>query len=447
MIKTILGQVKEFKKDSLITPACMILEVIMEMLIPLLMAAIIDNGVEKGDMNYIYKTGAVMMILAVLGLMAGMLGAKYGASAATGLARNLRFAMFDNIQSFSFANIDKFSTAGLVTRLTTDITNVQNAYQMILRMCVRAPISMITAMAMAFFINAKLASIYLIAVIVLGFCLFLIMGKAMRYFKQIFPKYDDMNASVQENVSAIRVVKAYVREDYENEKFTRASGNIYQMFTKAEKILTWNAPLMQIAVYGCILAISWLGAKMIVSNQLTTGQLMSLMAYCMNILMSLMMLSMIFVMVTMSAASAERIAEVINEKSTLSNPKHPVKEVPDGRITFEHVDFSYSKPLSETGNGEGGELVLRDINLEIHAGETIGIIGGTGSAKSSLVNLISRLYDVTAGSVSVGGIDVKKYDMEELRNQVSVVLQKNVLFSGTILENLRWGDKNATKED
>ena len=447
MIKTILGQVKEFKKDSLITPACMILEVIMEMLIPLLMAAIIDNGVEKGDMNYIYKTGAVMMILAVLGLMAGMLGAKYGASAATGLARNLRFAMFDNIQSFSFANIDKFSTAGLVTRLTTDITNVQNAYQMILRMCVRAPISMITAMAMAFFINAKLASIYLIAVIVLGFCLFLIMGKAMRYFKQIFHKYDDMNASVQENVSAIRVVKAYVREDYENEKFTRASGNIYQMFTKAEKILTWNAPLMQIAVYGCILAISWLGAKMIVSNQLTTGQLMSLMTYCMNILMSLMMLSMIFVMVTMSAASAERIAEVINEKSTLSNPKHPVKEVPDGRITFEHVDFSYSKPLSETGNGEGGELVLRDINLEIHAGETIGIIGGTGSAKSSLVNLISRLYDVTAGSVSVGGIDVKKYDMEELRNQVSVVLQKNVLFSGTILENLRWGDKNATKED
>ena len=447
MIKTILGQVKEFKKDSLITPACMILEVIMEMLIPLLMAAIIDNGVEKGDMNYIYKTGAVMMILAVLGLMAGMLGAKYGASAATGLARNLRFAMFDNIQSFSFANIDKFSTAGLVTRLTTDITNVQNAYQMILRMCVRAPISMITAMAMAFFINAKLASIYLIAVIVLGFCLFLIMGKAMRYFKQIFPKYDDMNASVQENVSAIRVVKAYVREDYENEKFTRASGNIYQMFTKAEKILTWNAPLMQIAVYGCILAISWLGAKMIVSNQLTTGQLMSLMTYCMNILMSLMMLSMIFVMVTMSAASAERIAEVINEKSTLSNPKHPVKEVPDGRITFEHVDFSYSKPLSETGNGEGGELVLRDINLEIHAGETIGIIGGTGSAKSSLVNLISRLYDVTAGSVSVGGIDVKKYDIEELRNQVSVVLQKNVLFSGTLLENLRWGDKNATKED
>ena len=439
MVKTILGQVKEFKKDSLVTPACMVLEVIMEMLIPLLMAAIIDNGVEKGDMAYIYKTGAVMMALALFGLLAGMLGAKYGASAATGLAKNLRAAMFNNIQSFSFANIDKFSTAGLVTRLTTDVTNIQNAYQMILRMCVRAPISMVTAMAMAFFINAKLASIYLIAVICLGFCLFLIMGKAMKYFKQIFPKYDDLNASVQENVSAIRVVKAYVREDYENDKFTKASGNIFQMFTKAENILTWNAPLMQVAVYGCILAISWLGAKMVVTDALTTGQLMSLMTYCMNILMSLMMLSMIFVMVTMSMASAERIAEVINETSSLSNPAQPVTEVADGSIVFEHVDFAY--------RAESEEPVLKDINLEIHAGETIGIIGGTGSAKSSLVNLISRLYDVTAGTVSVGGVDVRKYDMEALRNQVSVVLQKNVLFSGTILDNLRWGDKNATKED
>ena len=431
MVKTILGQVKEFKKDSLVTPACMVLEVIMEMLIPLLMAAIIDNGVEKGDMAYIYKTGAVMMALALFGLLAGMLGAKYGASAATGLAKNLRAAMFNNIQSFSFANIDKFSTAGLVTRLTTDVTNIQNAYQMILRMCVRAPISMVTAMAMAFFINAKLASIYLIAVICLGFCLFLIMGKAMKYFKQIFPKYDDLNASVQENVSAIRVVKAYVREDYENDKFTKASGNIFQMFTKAENILTWNAPLMQVAVYGCILAISWLGAKMVVTDALTTGQLMSLMTYCMNILMSLMMLSMIFVMVTMSMASAERIAEVINETSSLSNPAQPVTEVADGSIVFEHVDFAY--------RAESEEPVLKDINLEIHAGETIGIIGGTGSAKSSLVNLISRLYDVTAGTVSVGGVDVRKYDMEVLRNQVSVVLQKNVLFSGTILDNLRWG--------
>ena len=439
MVKTILGQVKEFKKDSLITPVCMILEVIMEMVIPLLMAAVIDNGVEKGDMGYIYKTGAVMMLLALLGLIAGIMGAKYAASASTGLAKNLRIAMFDNIQSFSFANIDKFSTAGLVTRLTTDVTNIQNAYQMILRMCVRAPISMITAMIMAFLINGKLASVYLAAVIILGVCLFLIMRKATTYFKEIFPRYDDLNASVQENVSAIRVVKAYVREDYENDKFMKASKNIYDMFTKAKNILTWTAPLMQVAVYGCILAISWLGAKMIITDALTTGQLMSLMTYCMNILMSLMMLSMIFVMVTMSMASAERIAEVLNETSSLSNPQHPVTEVPDGRIVFDHVDFAYSK--------DSEEMVLKDINLEIHAGETIGIIGGTGSAKSSLVNLISRLYDVTSGSVSVGGINVKEYDMEELRNQVSVVLQKNVLFSGTILENLRWGDKNATREE
>ena len=439
MVKTILSQVKEFKKDSLLTPVFMILEVIMEMVIPLLMAAIIDNGVEKGNLPYIYKTGAIMMVMAVFGLAAGMLGAKYAASASTGLARNLRETMFDNIQGFSFANIDKFSTAGLVTRLTTDVTNIQNAYQMILRMCVRAPFSMVTAMVMAFWINAKLASVYLIAVVLLGACLFFIMGKATRYFKQIFPKYDELNASVQENVSAIRVVKAYVREDYENERFTKASGNIYRMFSKAENILTWNAPLMQVTVYGCILAISWLGAKMIIMDALTTGQLMSLMAYCMNILMSLMMLSMIFVMVTMSTASAERIAEVIKEESTLSNPPHPIQEVPDGSIVFDHVDFAYRE------NSE--EPVLKDICLDIHAGETVGIIGGTGSAKSSLVSLISRLYDVTAGSVSVGGINVKEYDMEQLRNQVSVVLQKNVLFSGTILENLRWGDKNATREE
>ena len=411
----------------------------MEMLIPLLMAAIIDDGVTKGDMGFIYRTGGIMLGVAVLGLIAGMLGAKYAASASAGLARNLRGSMFENIQSFSFANIDKFSTAGLVTRLTTDVTNIQNAYQMILRMCVRAPFSMVTAMIMAFLINGKLASIYLIAVLALGGCLFLIMNKATRYFKEIFPKYDELNASVQENVSAIRVVKAYVREDYENQRFTRASESICRMFSKAENILTWNAPLMQITVYGCILAISWLGAKMIVSDELTTGHLMSLLAYCMNILMSLMLLSMIFVMVTMSTASAERIAEVLNEKSTLSNPSHPVSEVLDGRIVFEHVDFSYAK--------DSKEPVLKDINLKIHAGETIGIIGGTGSAKTSLVSLISRLYDVTAGTVSVGGIDVREYDMEALRNQVSVVLQKNVLFSGTILQNLRWGDKDATEED
>ncbi len=439
MVKTILRQVKEFKRDSFLTPVFMILEVILETLIPLLMAAIIDNGVEKGDMNYIYKVGGGMIILAVLGLVTGMLGGKFGASASTGLARNLRKAMFENIQTYSFSNIDKFSTAGLVTRLTTDVTNVQNAYQMILRMCARAPFSMICAMVMAFLINAKLASVYLIAVILLGGSLLFIMIKATRYFKQIFPKYDDLNASVQENVSAIRVVKAYVREDYENKRFTQASNNIYKMFTKAEKIITWNAPLMQLTVYTCILVISWLGAKMIISDSLTTGQLMSLLAYCMNILMSLMMLSMVFVMITMSTASAERITEVLNEKSDLSNPKNPVMEVKDGSIVFDHVDFAYNK--------DSEEAVLKDINLNIRAGETIGIIGGTGSAKSSLVNLISRLYDVTAGSVSVGGLDVREYDMEVLRNQVAVVLQKNVLFSGSILDNLRWGNKEATEEE
>lgn len=439
MVKTILGQIKEFKRDSLLTPVFMILEVIMEMVIPLLMAAIIDDGVSKGNMAYICQTGAVMLLAALLGLIAGMLGAKYAANASAGLARNLRASMFENIQSFSFANIDKFSTAGLVTRLTTDVTNIQNAYQMILRMCVRAPFSMIIAMIMAFTINAELAAVYLIAVVLLGGCLFLIMGRASKYFQEIFPKYDELNASVQENVSAIRVVKAYVREDYENGRFTKASEKIYKMFSKAENILTWNAPLMQCTVYGCILTISWLGAKMIVMDELTTGQLMSLLAYCMNILMSLMMLSMIFVMVTMSMASAERIAEVIKEKSSLSNPEHPVMEVPDGRIVFDHVEFAYAKNSKEP--------VLKDINLEIRAGETIGIIGGTGSAKSSLANLISRLYDVTEGSVLVGGIDVRDYDMEALRNQVSVVLQKNVLFSGTILENLRWGDKDVTEQD
>ena len=439
MIKTILRQVKEFKKDSILTPIFMIAEVILETLIPLLMAAIIDNGVEKGDMNYIYKVGGIMILLAILGLITGMLGGKYGASASTGLARNLRKAMFENIQTFSFSNIDKFSTAGLVTRLTTDVTNIQNAYQMVLRMCARAPFSMICAMVMAFLINAKLASVYLVAVILLGGCLLFIMIKSTRYFKEIFPKYDDLNASVQENVSAIRVVKAFVREDYENKRFTKASGNIRKMFTKAENIITWNAPLMQATVYACILVISWIGAKMVVVDSLSTGQLMSLLAYCMNILNSLMMLSMVFVMVTMSATSAERISEVLNEASDLSNPQEPVMEVKDGSIKFEHVDFAYNK--------ESDERVLKDINLDIHAGETIGIIGGTGSAKSSLVNLISRLYDVTAGSVSVGGLDVREYDMEVLRNQVSVVLQKNVLFSGSILDNLRWGNKNATEEE
>ena len=439
MIKTLLSQVKEFKKASFLTPVFMILEVVVETMIPVAMARMIDNGVEKGNMSYIYRVGAVMAVLAIAGLITGFLGGKYGALASSGFARNLRKAMYTNIQTFSFSNIDKFSTAGLITRLTTDVTNLQNAYQMILRMCTRAPASLICAMTMAFLINARLASVYLIAVIFLGFALVMILRRATRYFQEVFKKYDDLNASVQENISGIRVVKAYVREDYETSKFQKACNKVYEMFVRAEKLVVMNMPLMQFTVYACILCISWLGAKMIVGSSLTTGELMSLLTYCMNILMSLMMLSMVFVMVTMSMASAERVTEVINEKADLSNPVQPVVEVPDGRIDFDHVSFRYKK--------EGKENVLKDINLSIHAGETIGIIGGTGSAKSSLVNLISRLYDVSEGSVKVGGIDVRNYDMEVLRNQVAVVLQKNVLFSGTILENLRWGNKEATEEE
>ena len=439
MLKTLASQVKEFKKDSILTPVFMILEVLFETMIPLLMASIIDKGVEMGDIHHIYKVGAMMGVLALCGLWAGVMGGKYASRASTGFARNLRKAMYDNIQNFSFANIDKYSTAGLITRLTTDVTNLQTAYQMLLRMFTRAPASLLCAMVMAFTIHAELASIYLIAVVVLGTCLILIMSRAVKYFQKVFQKYDDLNASVQENITGIRVVKAYVREDYENQKFFKAAENVYRMFVKAENIIVANQPLMMFTVYACILGLSWLGAKMIVVGSLTTGELMSLLTYCMNIMMSLMMLSMIFVMVTMSFASAERITEVLNEKSDLQNPENPVMEVKDGSIVFNHVDFAYRK--------SSGEPVLKDLNIEIHSGETIGIIGGTGSAKSSLVNLISRLYDVTKGSVQVGGVDVRDYDMEALRNQVSVVLQKNVLFSGTILENLRWGDKNATEEE
>ena len=439
MLKTLASQVKEFKKDSILTPVFMILEVLFETMIPLLMASIIDKGVEMGDIHHIYKVGAMMGVLALCGLWAGVMGGKYASRASTGFARNLRKAMYDNIQNFSFANIDKYSTAGLITRLTTDVTNLQNAYQMLLRMFTRAPASLLCAMVMAFTIHAELASIYLIAVVVLGTCLILIMSRAVKYFQKVFQKYDDLNASVQENITGIRVVKAYVREDYENQKFFKAAENVYRMFVKAENIIVANQPLMMFTVYACILGLSWLGAKMIVVGSLTTGELMSLLTYCMNIMMSLMMLSMIFVMVTMSFASAERITEVLNEKSDLQNPENPVMEVKDGSIVFNHVDFAYRK--------SSGEPVLKDLNIEIHSGETIGIIGGTGSAKSSLVNLISRLYDASEGSVQVGGVDVRDYDMEALRNQVSVVLQKNVLFSGTILENLRWGDKNATEEE
>ena len=439
MLKTLGAQIKEFKKASLVTPVFMIAEVVMEMIIPLLMASIIDDGVNKGDMRHIYLVGGLMILTALLSLSFGIGGGVFGAKASTGFARNLRKAMYDNIQTFSFANIDKFSTSGLVTRLTTDVTNIQNAYQMILRMAMRAPFSLVIAMCMSFYISPRLASVYLVAVLILGGILVVIVSKAMKYFTQAFPKYDDLNESVQENVSAIRVVKAYVREDYENKKFKKASENIYKIFCKAEGIVAWNAPVMTFTIYACIILISWMGAHMVVQEELTTGQLMSLLTYCMNILMNLMMLSMIFVMMTMSAASARRICEVLTEKPDLADPEDPVYDVKDGSIQFDHVSFSYKKGA--------GDPVLKNINLDIKSGETIGIIGGTGSAKSSLVNLISRLYDVTEGRLLVGGVDVRRYHMESLRNQVAVVLQNNVLFSGTILENLRWGDKEATEEE
>ena len=439
MIKTLAKQIKEYKSASLVTPIFMILEVAMEMVIPLLMASIIDDGVQAGDMKHIFAIGCYMILAAIVGLFAGVMGGKYGAKASTGFARNLREAMYENIQTFSFSNIDKFSTAGLVTRMTTDVTNIQNAYQMLLRMCFRAPVSLICAMLMAFLINARVASIYLVAVVFLGIVIIFIMRAVSKYFSEVFKKYDDLNASVQENVAAQRVVKAYVREDYEIDKFHKASYNIYKMFKKAECTMTYVWPVMQFTVYGCILGISWLGAHMIVASQLTTGELMSLLTYCMTILMNLMMLAMIFVMMTMSAASGKRIAEVLNEKADITNPEQPDYDVTDGSIRFDHVTFRYNK--------QSEKPVLDDLNFEIKAGETIGILGGTGSSKTSLVNLISRLYDVNEGTVYVGGKDVRSYDLETLRNEVSVVLQKNVLFSGTILENLRWGDENATEEE
>lgn len=439
MIKTLAAQIKQYRLVSALTPLWMVGEVVCEMIIPVFMGMIVDKGIYGGDLHYIYSMGGKMIVVALFGFLFGVLGGVCGAKASTGFAKNLRKAMDDNIQTFSFANIDKFSPSSLVTRLTTDVTNLQNAYQMILRMAVRAPMSMIVAMAMSFVLSPRLASVYLIAVVILGTIIFLLMRSTTKYFKQIFEKYDLMNESVQENVSAIRVVKAYVREDHEISKFKKASANIYLMFLRAELRLAGMAPIMMGTVYICILLISWLGAHMIISSELTTGALMSLLTYCMNILMSLMMLSMVFVMITMSEASARRIAEVLEEKTTISNPEHAVTEVRDGSITFEHVDFAYNK------NSE--EPVLKDITLDIHSGETVGIIGATGSAKSSLVNLISRLYDVTAGKVEVGGVDVRDYDLVTLRRSVAVVLQKNVLFSGTIYENLRWGDKNATDEE
>lgn len=438
MLKTLGRETKGFRLVSILTPICMIGEVIMEMIIPKLMATIVDDGVTAGNMDVIYSVGAKMLVAALIGLLVGILGAMFGSHAATGFARNLRRGMFRNIQTFSFANIDKYSTAGLVTRMTTDVTNIQNAYQMLLRMAIRAPASMIVALVMSFTINAELASVYLVAVILLGCALMFIMTRATRYFTGAFRKYDDLNESVQENVSAIRVVKAYVREKFEGEKFRKASENVRQLLMRAELILSWNAPLMTLSVYSCILIISWLGARLIVlsgATSFTTGDLMSMLSYCMNILMSLMMLSMVFVMITMSAASAKRVAEVLDEKSDLANGENPVMEVKDGSVKFNNVSFAYKKD---------GEKALENINLDIKSGETIGIIGGTGSAKSSLVQLLPRLYDVTEGSVEVGGVDVRKYDLETLRNSVAMVLQKNELFSGTIAENLRWGNPNAT---
>lgn len=439
MLKTILSQIKEYKRASIATPVFMLLEVAMETIIPMQMASIVTDGVEKGDIKHIYLMGVLMIITALASLSFGWMGAKYGAKASMGLGKNLRKEMFRKIQTYSFANIDHFSTAGLVTRMTTDVTNIQNAYQMVLRMAMRAPATIICAMFMSFYISPKLSTIYLVAVIALGLFLFIISSCAMKYFQRSFEKYDELNESVQENVSAIRVVKSYVREEHEKKKFETASSNIYKLFTKAESLVVYNAPVMQFTVYTCMLLISWFGAHFVVQNTLDTGNFMALLTYCMNILMNLMMLSMIFVMISISMGSLRRVGEVLSEESTLKNPENPVYDVADGSIVFNNVTFRYSKS-SETP-------VLDNINLSIKSGETIGIIGGTGSSKSSLVNLISRLYDVNEGSVSVGGIDVRSYDMDALRNQVSVVLQQNVLFSGTILDNLRWGDKNASEEE
>ena len=439
MVKTLMKQIKEYKKDSLLTMFYAIVEVILEIMIPLLMAGLIDQGIEAQNMSAITRYGIMMFVIALCTLSLGFLAGKFAARASTGFAANLRDAMYTNIQTFSFSNIDKYSTAGLVTRLTTDVTNVQVAYQMIIRMCIRAPMSLMSALAMAMIINFKLSLIFVAAIVFLVLVLGMIMYKAMRYFNQVFPKYDDLNESVQENVVGIRVVKSFVREKHENEKFKKAAQSIYKMFVKAESVLAFNNPAMMVSVYSCILLLSWLGAKSVVGGTLTTGQLTSLFSYTMNILMSLMMLSMAFVMITMSIASARRIAEVINEQSDLVSPDKALMEVKDGSIDFNLVNFSYK-------HGDG-EPVLRDVNLHIASGETIGIIGGTGSAKSSLVNLISRLYDVESGSVCVGGHDVRHYDLEVLRDEVAVVLQNNVLFSGTILQNLRWGNENATLEE
>lgn len=439
MIKTLMGQIKQYKRSTILTPIFSALEVVMEVIIPFVTAMIIDKGINKQDMKAVALYGVLMLVLAFFSLTFGFLAGKYAADASSGFACNLRDSMYENIQRFSFSNIDKYSTAGLITRMTTDVTNLQNAFQMVIRIAVRAPFMLICSMAMCFFINAKLSLIFLAAIFVLAVLIFLIIGKVTKIFDVVFKKYDDLNASVQENVSAIRVVKAFVREDHETVKFRTASENIYKMFVKAESLIALNNPIMMFVVYSCIILLSWFGARSIVADSLTTGELTSLFTYVMSVLMSLMMLSMIFVMLSMSVASGRRIAEIINEQPDITNPENPDTDMPDGRIDFEHVNFSYKHG--------SGEETLKDIDLHIKAGETIGIIGGTGCGKSSLVSLISRLYDVDSGSVSVGGKDVRSYDLEYLRNNVAVVLQKNVLFSGTILENLRWGKEDATEEE
>lgn len=439
MIKTLAKCMGKYKKESIITPIFTAVEVFLEILIPFITASIIDKGIQAGDMRKVGIYGGIMLIIAFLSLFCGIQAGKYGAAASTGFACNLREKMYENIQTFSFSNIDKFSTAGLVTRMTTDVTNVQNAYQMIIRSVVRAPLMMICSITMCVIISPRLSIIFLVALIFLGFVLFFIIYKVTPVFTSGFEKYDELNASVQENISGIRVVKAFVREEHENKKFNKAADNLYKTFVKAESFLAFNNPTMMLVVYGCIVALSWFASHFIVSGSITTGNLTSMFSYVMNMLMALMILSMIFVMVSMSAASARRISEVLNEKADIANPEKPYEEVEDGRIDFNHVNFSYRKNSTED--------TLHDIDIHINAGETIGIIGGTGCGKSSFVSLISRLYDVTEGSVCVGGKDVRTYDMDALRNQVAVVLQKNVLFSGTILDNLRWGDDNASYED
>lgn len=439
MLKTLLGEIREYKKVTLMTPLFTALEVVMEVLIPYVTAWIIDRGINAGDMKAVLMYGGLMVIMAFCSLYFGTQAGKNAAEAATGFAKNVRDDMYKKIQTYSFSNIDKYSTAGLVTRMTTDVTNLQNAFQMIIRIAVRPPLMLIISVFMCFVISPDLSTIFLVAVAVLAVILMLITGNAMKAFSQVFTRYDALNASVQENVSAIRVVKAFVREDYENEKFNKAAGNLKGMFVKAESLVALNNPAMMLVVYGCIIALSWFGAQHVVAGKITTGNLTSMFSYVMSILMSLMMLSMVFVMITMSSAAVKRVSEVLNEEPDLKNPENPIHEVKDGSIDFDHVSFSY-----KSGSGD---YVLNDIDLHIHSGETIGILGPTGSGKSTFVSLISRLYDATEGSVKVGGTDVRDYDMEALRDQVSVVLQKNVLFSGSILDNLRWGNENATDEE